>query len=439
MTDIDVVVIGAGAAGLTAATDLAAAGLTVRILEARDRVGGRAHTRVAATPAGALPLDLGCGWLHSAPENEWTALAVARGLALDRGAAPWQRPAHEATFPAADQAAFAAVMDAFWGRVEAAGAAGGPDRPAADLLEPDGPWAPLIDAVSTWANGVPLAALSVRDYGRFRDTGDDWRVPTGYGALVAAQANGLDIVTGCPVHAIDRSGVGLRIETARGAVTARAAVVTVPPPVLVAGTLRIRPQLADTLAAAASLPLGLADKLFLHVDRPEDLPAETRLIGTPHRRDTGNYHLRPFGRPLIEGYFGGPLARALETDGPPAFLAFARDELAAAFGSAIRDRVHLVAATGWGGDPWALGSYSAAAVGGAEARAALAAPADPRLVFAGEACSRHDFSTAHGALRSGTAAAAAVIAALAPDRAGAPDSGGAPDRAGAPSEPCTPH
>lgn len=411
MSEIDVVVVGAGAAGLTAASELAAHGLAVRVLEARDRVGGRAFTRVID----GLPLDLGCGWLHSASENEWAALALARGFALDRSPAPWQRPAMTATFPPRAQEAFARTIDGFYDRVAAA--ASGPDRPAADLLPPDDRWAPLIDAVSTWANGVELAHLSAHDLDRYHDTGENWRVAAGYGTLVAAQAAGLDIVTDCPVRLIDYSGASVRVATVSGELSARAVVVAVPPTVLAAGTLRLRPEPAEALAAAAALPLGLADKLFLRLDAAADLPAEAQLIGDPDRRATGNYHLRPFGRPLIEGYFGGALARDLEAGGDAAFLSFAREELAAAFGSRIRDRLHLTAATAWDRDPWALGSYSHARVGAASAREVLARPLDGRVFFAGEACSVRDFSTAHGALRSGRMAAAAVEAALAPQAA----------------------
>jgi monoamine oxidase len=353
-----------------------------------------------------LPLDLGCGWLHSASENEWAALALARGFVVDRSAAPWQRAAVTATFPSRAQEAFARTIDGFYDRIAAAAAH--PDRPAADLLPPDDRWAPLIDAVST----------SAHDFDRYHDTGENWRVVAGYGALVAAQAAGLDIVTDCPVRLIDYSGAAVRVATARGELSARAVVVAVPPTVLAAGTLRLRPEPAETLAAAAALPLGLADKLFLRLDATADLPAEARLIGAPDRRATGNYHLRPFGRPLIEGYFGGELARDLEAGGSAAFLSFAREELVAAFGSGIRTRIHPVAATAWGRDPWALGSYSHARVGAASARETLARPLDGRVFFAGEACSPRDFSTAHGALRSGCSAAAAVEAALAPQTAG---------------------
>jgi monoamine oxidase len=412
MSEIDVVVVGAGAAGLTAAGELAATGLTVRVVEARDRVGGRAFTR----EVDGLPVDLGCGWLHSASENEWVALALARGFAVNRSPAPWQRPAATATFPSHAQEAFAGAIDAFYDRIAAA--ASGPDRPAADLLSPGDRFAPLIDAVSTWANGVELAHLSVHDLDRYRDTGENWRVAAGYGTLVAAQAAGLDIVVSCPVQSIDYHRADVRVATAQGELSARAVVVAVPPTVLAAGRLRLSPEPAETLAAAAALPLGLADKLFLRLDAPEDLPAETRLIGAPDRCATGNYHLRPFGRPLIEGYFGGALARDLEAGGDQAFLSFAREELAAAFGSTIRDRVHLVAATAWGRDPWALGAYSHARVGAASARETLARSLDDRVFFAGEACSARDFSTAHGALRSGRAAAAAVATALAPRTVG---------------------
>ena len=78
-------------------------------------------------------------------------------------------------------------------------------------------------------------------------------------------------------------------------------------------TLRFSPALPEKLEAAHALPLGVADKVFLALDRADDLPAETRLFGATDQTETGSYTLRPFGRPLIDGYFGGPFARALET------------------------------------------------------------------------------------------------------------------------------
>src|SRR5215467_7846600 len=85
MGECDVIVIGAGAAGLGAARRLSAAGLAVRVLEARNRLGGRAWT--ARDPSG-LPIELGCAWLHSADENELCAIAIEAGLTIDKTRPP---------------------------------------------------------------------------------------------------------------------------------------------------------------------------------------------------------------------------------------------------------------------------------------------------------------------------------------------------------------
>src|SRR5690606_36382517 len=103
-------------------------------------------------------------------------------------------------------------------------------------------------------------------------------------------------------------------------------------------------------------------------------------------------------------YFGGAVARALEAGGTAAFFAHAMDELAGLFGSDIRRHLRPIVSTAWARDPLSLGSYSHALPGRAGARRALAEPVDGRILFAGEACSAHDFSTAHGAYRTGVAA-----------------------------------
>ncbi len=137
------------------------------------------------------------------------------------------------------------------------------------------------------------------------------------------------------------------------------------------------------------------------------------LIGNSNKTATGSYHLRPFGRPLIEGFFGGQLAHELEAARPGAFFDFAVAELVELFGSGIRALRPLIE-TGWGRDPFARGSYSYALPGHADARAAFPAPVDGRIFFAGEACSQRDFTTAHGAYLTGIEAPDEVISAETP-------------------------
>src|SRR3982751_415674 len=133
MHETDVVVIGAGAAGVAAARRLADARVPVVVLEARDRSGGRAWTY----HAGDLALDLGCGWLHSADENEWATLAPQLGFAVDRSPPPWRRPAYEANFTAAGQQDYWPAWERFYACVDAA-AAERCARPMSDCFEPGG-------------------------------------------------------------------------------------------------------------------------------------------------------------------------------------------------------------------------------------------------------------------------------------------------------------
>jgi monoamine oxidase len=408
MSEFDVVVIGAGAAGLAAARRIATAPLSLHVLEARNRAGGRGWTQREAT---GLPIELGCGWLHSADENEWCGVAATLGFALDRTRPQWRTQWKNLGFPQADHDDFRATLERFWDRLDAGGD-GEKDLPGDSFLEPGGRWNGLINAISTYMNGVELDGLSARDFWRYRDTGINWRVVEGYGKLIAVLANGLDISFDCPAEVIDHGGRRIRIATPRGDIEARAVIVTVPTDVLAAGVPRFAPELPDKIAAAQALPLGVADKVYLRLTGGDDIPNDAHLYGAIDRVNTGSYHLRPLGRPLVEGYFGGEFARELEMEGEAGFASFAIDQLAALMGNDVRKRLELIAASAWVRDPWARGSYSRARPGHADARQVLAAAVDQRLFFAGEACSRDDFSTAHGAYRSGVAAAEQVISAL---------------------------
>src|SRR5262249_29360467 len=158
----------------------------------------------------------------------------------------------------------------------------------------------------------------------------------------------------------------LRIETPKGDVHARAAIIAVPSSMLARELPRFVPALPGKVDAAERLPLGLDDKFFLHVERADDLPVETRLFGALDRL-TGSYQLRPFGRPVIECYFGGSLARALEQEGGEAFAQLAIDQVAAHLGADIRKRLKPLFGSAWGRDPYAFGAYSYAGPGDAGA------------------------------------------------------------------------
>jgi monoamine oxidase len=405
-SDFEVAVIGGGAAGVAAARRLRGANVRAILIEARSRLGGRAWT--IAGPAGTW-LDLGCGWLHSADRNPWVTIAEKQGQTIDRTTPPWERPSIPIGFPFDEQRAFQQAQHRLWQRIEAA--EHGPDRPASELLEPDGRWNKLLNAVTTYISGTELERVSAIDLARYDDSGVNWRVVEGYGTTVAAAGTQMEVALDCAVERIDHSGPRLRIDTAKGVITAERAIVALPSAIIADTPELFSPALPAKTEAAAGLPLGLADKLFLSLADAQEFEKDSRLVGRTDRAGTGTYHMNPFGRPMIECYFAGTLARELEAIGDASFFDFALSELTGLLGSDFARRVKPIALHAWARDPFAQGSYSYARPGRADCRAALASPVDDRLFFAGEAVSLRDFSTAHGAYHSGIAAADAIIAA----------------------------
>ena len=403
--DLDVAIIGAGAAGIAAARRLHDRGRRVLLIEAMDRVGGRAH----AVNVEGMTLDLGCGWLHSAERNPLAGLAEAQGTAVDRSEAAWGRQLRNLGFSVREQHEAWAAYEALEQKLH--------DNPppsdrAGDAIAKDDPSRPYLDMISGALNGAELDLVSARDLLAYDDHASEanWRLPGGMGTLIASAASTLPLSLSTRVMAIDHGGRHVTITTDRGTIRARAAMVAVPTDILARGDIAFTPALDDHLHAAACLPLGRVDKLFLKMSDAEAVPPESHLVGNPHDAHTGSYYLRPFGRPVVECFFGGIAARAMEEAGDEGRAAFAIGELGKLLGSDFARGLRPIAGSWWHREPTIGGAYSHALPDHADQRAVLARPAGERLLFAGEACSPHDFSTAHGAWATGIAAADCVEA-----------------------------
>lgn len=415
--DYDVVVVGAGVAGLTAGARLHAAGRSVMVLEAANRVGGRAFTD---TETFGIAWDRGCHWLHSASVNPLRAAADELGFAYL--ARPGRRPprTHLGTRWAEDseaEAIWAAVTDTFEA-VHAAGAAG-QDVPASACFDSSGPWLRLIRHWLSMLSAADAERISSLDYAAYDDTAENYPVERGYGALIAAvihrMAPDLPVRTACPVQAIDWSGGDVAITTPQGTLRAGQVVIAVPTSVLAGDAIRFTPALpVEMQEACAALPLGVAEKVALLFDRDVFGVPETTYMQAVDLRDPGRrpltLTLNPFGQPLAISLFGGGNAADLVAAGPAAMAEFTLSALVDAFGSDIRARVRAVATTAWAADPLIGGGYSCALPGFGAVRARLGTVIGGRLRFAGEAVSAHAFSTAHGAYETGLMAAEAILA-----------------------------
>ena len=407
-SSIDIAIIGAGAAGLGAAHALQGRSVSCIVLEARDRIGGRAHT-IMASPD--VTFDLGCGWLHSANRNAFVAIAEQLSFAIDKSRPPWRDQAYEAAFPREEREEFIGALEAFFTRTAEA-AARGHDAPASDYLEPGNRWNGMIDAICTYLNGCELEQMSLLDFEAYADTEVNWRIRRGYGALVAAYGAGLPIALNCNVTMIDHGDMRIRLTTSQGTLTADKVIVTVPTNLIADEAIRFNPPLPAKVEAAAGLPLGLDNKVTLALDGWEHLPKDSGMRGRSHTARVGSFQLRPFGQPCIEGFYGGSFAREIEAAGAGALAAQAIDDVVALLGHDIRKSLKPLAESRWGADPFARGAYSHALPGHAGKRAVLAAPVDDRLFFAGEATPPDFFSTAHGARDSGERAAREALASL---------------------------
>ena len=217
----DIVIVGAGAAGIGAARRLAAADFSVLVLEAMARPGGRAWTQEAA----GVPLDLGCGWLHSGDRNPWTRIAEHAGFTVDRGPVAWGTQYHDLGFPPAERAAARQAFARWSERLVTMPPAS--DR-AADALEPDGAWTAYLQARSGFISGDELERISVADYTAYdlASTGCNWRVPAGYGALITSSLpRQVKLRLSTPVRAIGLDGRGVTLETPAGTIRSWAAII----------------------------------------------------------------------------------------------------------------------------------------------------------------------------------------------------------------------
>ncbi|MFN8829208.1 MAG: flavin monoamine oxidase family protein [Labrys sp. (in: a-proteobacteria)] len=409
-TEVDVVVIGAGAAGIAAARRLLAAKRSVLVVEARDRVGGRAETDTALFNR---PVDLGAHWLHDAANNSLVALARSAGIVTQT--APDGRLDMGGRFATeAELTAYDAALDAATQAIEAA-AAEGRDVAAAGVVPDGGDWRETVAfSLGPYDSGVDLDDLSTVDFANGAE-GEDFFATGGYGALVAGLAEGLPITLSTLVTTIDWSGKGVRIDSAAGIIEAKAAIITASTNALMAERIVFKPALPDpTLSALAALPLATYNHIIL------EIPGDPLGFG-PDAEITFRIE-DPNALGLLANIGGGPLwycdvagrfGKELEEESDLVAGDWAKDFLARRFGRALVPPSVRVAVTHWGLEPTILGAFSAAVPGGAARRLDLARPLGDRLYFAGEATSVTAFGTVHGAWLEGERAAAAVLARLA--------------------------
>lgn len=405
--EVDVIVIGAGAAGLAAAHQLKAAGRKAIVLEARGRIGGRAFTDASLGPS----YDAGAMFIHWAERNPW--VQIARELGVETQDEPWgggfQVFSGGKPMPETDRQKRRGAFGQVDRRLETVDLTRR-DLSVRDLLGDLGP-----DLSHIASSGLLLSIgeesdrISARDYQRLW-AGDDLVVPSGYGNLVARHGAGLDIRLNQPVREIRWSGPDVAVTTPAGTLHANACIVTVPVGVLKAGAIRFTPALPPrNRDALDGIGMGALTKIAMKVegDRFGITPGTSFLEAASPSR-LMNFDMFPDGKDLVIAYCGGDHARELSIAGPEAARAHVTELLAQMIGADIRKAVTGISFPAWWIDPFSRGSYSVCLPGHEAARAQLAEPIGGRIFLAGEATAGGGAMTVGGATLAGRAAAAAV-------------------------------
>jgi monoamine oxidase len=419
--EADVVVIGAGAAGIAAARRILAANRKVIVLEAADRIGGRCLTD---SKTFEVPFDRGAHWLYNPDANPMVKLA--RGAGIDvYNASPGQkirigrrnaRASETEQFLATLVRAKRAIDEAARGRADVSCALALPN----DLDV----WAGTIDFVlGASATGKDLKNLSVMDQVRAPERNTAIGCRKGLGALLAKLGEGLPVSVATPANRIVWSGRDVGVETPAGRINARAIVVTVSSNVLASGNIRFTPDLPKRqLDAASKLSLGSYDRIALWLpNNPLGLGPNETMIEQSRDGKTALLLANTNGSSLCTIDVAGDFGRALSAQGEGAMIAFATEWLTTLFGSDVAAAVKRSAATRWNAMPHVLGAMSAAEPGGQPSRRVLTEPLGA-MVFAGEATHETLWGTVDGAWESGERAADAVLRRIGPMKEAAPAS-----------------
>ncbi len=408
MTSTNIVIIGAGAAGLAAAKKLRELGQDFLLLDASHRIGGRAYSEELAP---GVPFDLGAHWVMAPSVNPLLPYAKSGEIELNAAGEHYTAARYFEERDWLPDNAYEEFGE-YWNLQFAALAAAadrGEDAPVFDVIDNDSRWAPYLHMFFAQDFTRDVDQASTMDTMNYVRQEDDLAVTIGLGNLLARYGADLPVSLNSAVHRIDSSGADLKLQTTKGQIRANKVILTVSTGVLASRQINITPALPDwKLNAIDGLPLGSCTRVGLMFDDPllGELPSEF----TVDTSGDGPIHFRnrPFGHDYVEIATGGRMAEWMEKSGESATIAFILEKMRSMAGQRSVPKPSHSIVSAWDGDTWVKGAYSCARPGAADLRSVLAQPVDDRIFFAGEATSSGYYASVHGACISGTEAARAA-------------------------------
>ncbi len=407
-TNPDIVIIGAGSSGLSAAKKLQELGTSYVVLEASGRIGGRAYTESNTL---GQPVDHGCSWISGSDDNIFSDLGKNNNFTLVDHSNPkiemFERDGTKSPKEAAKE-----YKESEFKIKEILRDTGrrGIDIPASRII----PKVPYGECFQNWEGALNFAVdvnqISTAEYWNTKDTQPSFIVKEGLGSLVATLNNNFPIAFNTSVLNIDYSGSGVKVITSNGTILAKACICTVSIGVLKSEKIKFTPKLPNkTQKALDGIQMGLLVKIPLLFDGSRLGFTENSFLQydiAPENIGSGCYFLAwPTGHDYIVGFIGGQFAWNLSMQGGDEIVEYALSKLEYLYGCNIRKHFLKGFAPDWANNPLTKGSYSAVKPGCYGARELLSEPVAEKLIFAGEATAGELAGLVNGAYESGKMAA----------------------------------
>ena len=415
----EVIIVGAGIAGIAASKKLKKNNISHIILEANDRLGGRA--KKANEKFGSW-FDLGCSYLHEGKINPLVQLSESFGTAVKKENGDIFTI--EKTnfllngFPFSEPARISILNSDKDFKTKLSMAEKHPiDNHLSSCLDMKDPNYPILSNLLSGLNAVEPALVSIKDFASAKE-GQDFIIETGLANLVENWGFDLNVKFNCPVNQVSWSGNKISVQTKDSLFQSRKILLTVSNGILNENSIKFFPELPSyKIKAIRSLPMGILNKVgILFRD------------GTFKKKDEGwyvickgkdenkissvmSFEIRTQPENHIIVFFGGMEGKELESLPEKTFLKIRR-ALSQTFGDDIQERITKFINSSWASDKCSLGSYSYALPGKSIEREQLRRPLMNKLFFAGEATNKKHYGTCHGAYLSGEKAAEEIISCL---------------------------
>jgi monoamine oxidase len=412
-TQTDVVIIGAGAAGLAAAKELTKQGISFILVEGSHRIGGRAYSEEIAPD---VWFDLGCAYMCAGPNankqidesNPFVDFAKNQGAVIEE----YLYDAHyhyngkplDANETIAREAYYKECDEAIRSSVDC-----GDDCAISEIIDLENPYAtPYIDMMAVTAP-KDLDEASAADFFHKVEEYVDHTALRGYGNIVAQWGSEVKVSLNTKVESVDWSGKDVLVKTVKGSIRTRCLISTVSNGILAAQHIHFKPRLPDwKMDAILGVPMGAENKIGVHFTKDVFGPGASGYYQSWSSGAQGAYiEVNLMSTNVVSVFMGGRSSIWMEKQGQQAAREFAVDRIAELFGNDIRQSVGRSIVTAWVTEPWTLGSYACALPGQFHQRESLPLAIDNKLFFAGEATARAN-GTLHGAHWSGVRAAREV-------------------------------